>query len=93
MTLCDAPVPGGCPRQATEVIVHRSSENLVGNGMAVWSSYFRCGGDHKADVDAKRILKLDPECELYVFSNVQAMPLEPGAYSAILNSSALAGGS
>lgn len=76
--LCDAPVPGGCPKPAREVILARAGENVIGNGMAVWSAMFRCGGEHKAGNDANRIKAVDPDAIVYVFQHNAS--LAPGFY-------------
>lgn len=77
---CDTPLKGGCQEEARELILARAGENVVGNGMAVWSAYWRCGNAHRADDDARSIRRADPEALVMVF--VSGAPLEPGAYSA-----------
>lgn len=72
----------GCPEAARQVILARSGENMVGNGMAVWTTYFRCGSSHRADDDARRIRQADPEAVVMTFMSQDGSPLEPGAYLA-----------
>lgn len=76
---CDV---GACPEPARQVILARSGENMVGNGMAVWTTYFRCGGEHRADDDARRIRSVDADGKVIVFMSQDGSPLEPGAYLA-----------
>jgi len=61
---CDV---GACPEPATQLILARAGENMVGNGMAVWTTYFRCGGEHRADEDSRRIRQVDPDGQVMVF--------------------------
>jgi hypothetical protein len=81
---CDTPVAGGCSKPAKAVIVHRASENLIGNGMAVWSAYFRCEEDHYAKTDAGHIRRADPEAVIYVFGTDDGAVLSSGRYAAHL---------
>lgn len=66
---CDSPEVASCPHGAREVILHRASENMVGNGMAVWSVYFRCGTEHHAAADAQAIRRADPEARVLVMAS------------------------
>jgi len=58
---------GACPEPARQLILARAGENMVGNGMAVWTPYFRCGGEHGADEDARRIRSVDSGGQVLVF--------------------------
>lgn len=75
---CNAPVAGGCERPATEILLARSGDNIIGNGMAVWTVYWRCGTEHSAASDADRIREVDPEAAVLVLSS--AYVLKPGDY-------------
>lgn len=77
---CDA--PGGCGEPARQVLLVRSGENMIGNGMAVWTAHWRCGADHRGDDDARRIRSVDPEARVITFMSQDGSPLEPGAYLA-----------
>jgi hypothetical protein len=79
---CEPFVAGGCKHPAKELILARAGENMVGNGMAVWTAYFRCGVDHHAQNDANAIKRADPEAMVYVI--VAPAPLEPGLYTAVI---------
>jgi hypothetical protein len=57
-----------CPKPAREVILMRAGENMVGNGMAVWTALFRCGDEHLATADAMTITHRDPDAQVLVFS-------------------------
>ena len=78
--LCEPFTQGGCGKPARELILARAGENMVGNGMAVWTTYFRCGEDHKAQSDANAIKRADPEAMVYVI--LTQADLEPGTYVA-----------
>lgn len=78
---CEPFTQGGCERPAKEVILARSGENMVGNGMAVWTAYFRCGADHEAQYDANAIRRADPEAVVLVF--LCPDELESGVYAAM----------
>jgi hypothetical protein len=77
---CDAP-GANCPHPAKQLLMARAGENLVGNGMAVWTAYWRCGLGHRVDEDSARMRSVDPEVQILVF--VSETPLDPGAYVAL----------
>jgi hypothetical protein len=80
---CEPFTAGGCEKPAAQVILARAGENMVGNGMAVWTAYWRCGEDHHAQNDANAIKRADPDAMVLVFSS-QGGELVPGVYSAVL---------
>jgi hypothetical protein len=76
--MCDA--PGGCGLQASQMLITRASENMVGNGMAVWTAYLRCGADHDAQPAADAIRRYDPDAVIFIFQHGQG-GFTPGAYA------------
>jgi hypothetical protein len=78
---CDIPVPGGCGKPARSVVLARSGENMIGNGMAVWTAYWRCEEGHAAVDDAARIKQVDEDAQVLVFA--AEFPLQQAGYMAI----------
>ena len=85
---CDMPVPGGCPHPARAIVLARSSEELVGNGMAVWTTYLRCQEAHHASQVEQAIHRSDPRAIVYVIRSYDERgtftPMEPGEYDAMM---------
>lgn len=63
---CSAPVPGGCPKTARDIILAMPSIDRAGP-LAVWAVHPRCGDEHSADTDASAILRADPGATVLVF--------------------------
>lgn len=75
---CDA--PEGCGLVASQMLTTRASENMVGNGMAVFTTYLRCGINHDAQRDADQIRKFDPDAVIFIFQHGSG-GFTPGAYA------------
>lgn len=84
MTAPECNVPGGCGLPARAVVLALASEEMVGNGMAVWSVHWRCDDVHVPRQDTRAIMLADPGATVHVFRLPDAggLPLEPGDYLA-----------
>lgn len=78
---CDSPAVN-CPKKARSVILARSTENAVGNGMAVWTTYFLCEQGHSAADLVKHMERADPGVQLMVFECMNDLELD--TYLAVL---------
>jgi hypothetical protein len=81
---CEAPVPGGCSLPARALIAARPSEDMVGNGLALWQVHLRCDGPHTAREAAASIRAADPAGVVMAFTTQTPEPLQDAAYSAYL---------
>lgn len=75
---CDAPVQGGCGQAAKAVVLARSGENMIGNGMAVWTAYWTCEDAHTARQMASGIRRADPDASVFVMEHNREVL--PGGY-------------